>query len=166
MKIFTILFIVGLAIEGVAFLVNQMDSIPIAVRIISPQYARCLKGLRTLETMEVLESKDKGFDSFQKIFLDILREQNPSNNIDSINVLKFKREGARMTFSKQRTKEVIPIKVFISNGQELSWNLEDLTDKIEIFKNKNTLLISIVIFLLGAAIQILGFIITEIQNKA
>jgi len=165
MKIFITLFIIGLFIESVAFFLNQIENIPFVVTIISPKYSHSLKGLKKLESSLIIESQDDGFTEFQEIFLNLLRKQNPSQNIDSISVLKFQREGARMTFSQKRTKEVIPIKVFISNGQELDWNLEELTSKIENFKKKNTFVISICIFLLGVTIQIVGFII-ELNKKA
>ena len=89
----------------------------------------------------------------------MLREQNPPENTISISVLKFQREGARLTFSKKRTKEVIPIKVFISNGQEINWSYEKLMKNIEKFKKKNTFITSVIIFLLGVIIQIIGCII-------
>ncbi|MBL7136932.1 MAG: hypothetical protein ISS81_10165 [Candidatus Marinimicrobia bacterium] len=165
LRIFTTLFIFGLFIEGIAFFVNQMENIPFVAKLISPQYGHSLNGLQKLESSLVIEPKDEGFNEFQEIFLNRLREQNPSQNIDAITVLKFQREGARMTLSQKRAKEVIPIKVFISNGQELVWNLEELTNQINNFKKKNTFVISIVIFLFGVAVQVFGFVI-ELKKKA
>ncbi len=159
MRIFTILFIIGLVFETVAFFVNQMENISFAVKIISPKYAHASNGLAKLESSMVLTPSDEGFNEFQEIFLNLLRAQNPSEQVASISVLKFQREGARLTFSQKRTKEVIPIKVFISNGKEIDWNLEDLVKNIETFKKKNTFVASIIIFIFGVIIQIIGFVI-------
>lgn len=159
MKIFITVFSLGLLIQTAAFFVNQVENIPFVVNLISPKYSHAVKGLRRLESSMLIEPTDKGFSEFQEIFLDLLREQNSLENVASISVLKFQREGARMTFSQKRTKEVIPIKVFVSNRQEISWNLEDLTNRIEKFKKKNTFVISIIIFVFGASIQIIGFFI-------
>ncbi len=165
MRIFIILFIIGLAIEIVAFSVNQMENIPFVVKIISPKYARASNGLEKLGSSMVLTPSDEGFNEFQEIFLNLLRDQNPSEPIASISILKFQREGARLVFSQKRTKEVIPVKVFISNGQEINWNLEDLIANIEKFKKQNTFVTSIIIFLIGVIIQIIGFIIA-LNKKA
>lgn len=165
MRIFVILFIIGLVIEIVAFSVNQMESIPFVVRIISPKYARASKGLEKLESSMVLTPSDEGFNEFQEIFLNLLRDRNPSEQIASISILKFQREGAGLVFSQKRTKEVIPVKVSISNRQEINWNLEDLIANIEKFKKQNTFVASIIIFLIGVIIQITGFIIA-LNKKA
>ena len=93
MRIFITLFIIGLFIESVAFFVNQIENIPFAIKIISPKYSDSLKGLQKLESSLVIEPSDKGFDEFQEIFLNLLREQNPSQNIDSITVSNFREKA-------------------------------------------------------------------------
>ena len=164
MRIFITLFIIGLAIETVAFFISQMENIPFVLKIISPKYAHASKGLEKLESSMILEPPDEGFKEFQEIFLNLLRKQNTPEKLTSISVLKFQREGARLALSEKRTKEVIPIKVFVSNGQEINWNVEDLVKNIEKFKKKNTFVTSIIIFLFGISIQITGFII-ELSKK-
>ena len=77
---------------------------------------------------------------------------------------KFQREGARLAFSRKRAKEVVPIKVSLSNGQEITWNTEDLITNIEKLRTRNMFVMSIVIFLFGVTMQIVGLII-EITKK-
>lgn len=164
MNIFVTLFLIGLFVESIAFVVSQTENIPFVLKLMSPKYTNSQNGLQKLESSLTLEPADEGFVEFQEIFLDLLRHQNPTQNINLISVSKFQREGSRLAFSVKRTKEVIPIKVLISNGQELVWNLEELTLKIDNFKKSNTFVVSITIFVFGVVIQVIGFIV-ELKKK-
>ena len=164
MRVLITLIIVGLVIETVAFFVSQIENIPFVLRIVSPKYAHASKGLKRLESSTALTPSDEGFNEFQDIFLNLLCAQNPTEQVTSISILKFQREGARLAFSKKRAREVIPIKVFISNGQEIDWNIEDLVENVERLKKTDTFVISVIIFLFGVIIQIIGVIIQLNKN--
>ena len=151
MRIVITLFIFGVVIATTAFFINQMDNIPFVVKLISPKYARSSKGLDKLDSSGVLMPSDEGFMEFQEIFLNFLCEQTSPEKTISISVKKFQRSRAIINLS--------PIKVFISNGQEINWSYEDLIKNIENFKKKNTFVTSFIIFLFGVIIQIIVFFI-------
>ncbi len=165
MKIFTTLFILGLVIEAAAFFVNQFENIPFVNKLISPKYFHAVNGLKKMEYSMVIEPNDIGFSEFREIFHNLLREQYPLIDIASVSVLKFQREGASLGLSQKRAKELIPIKVFVSNGKKISWDLEGLTKGIEKFEKKNAFIISVFIFVFGASLQAVGFII-ELNKKS
>ena len=153
-----------MAIETLAFFVGHLGHMPFLEQAICRKYGRASKGLERLESSLVLTPSDEGFNEFQEIFLTLLARQNLTEVVRGLSVRKFQREGARLAFSRKRAKEVVPIKVSLSNGQEITWNTEDLITNIEKLRTRNMFVMSIVIFLFGVTMQIVGLII-EITKK-
>jgi len=154
------LFGLGLLFEICAFVVDRADHIPFVLSILASGYVAAQAGLGTLELEKSLSSEDKGFQELSELFKNELVERNPDEPIAFfLSVDRMERGNAILGFNQTRARERIPIKFFLSNGQEISWDLFELEERLE--KNKSTRLFraAVVIFLVGVVIQIKGFML-------
>jgi hypothetical protein len=156
-KAAVILFVVGLLLETAAFLGDQASSISFILKFIAPNYIQAKKGLEKLETKNELIPQDIGFTQINQIFFDLLRPQVEPEVLEKISILKIRREGAILGFSTKRVKEIVPLKIELSNGQTVDWNWESLDTEVEKLKQQNIFKYATVIFVIGAIVQIVGF---------
>jgi len=161
-RIAVILFIVGLLFEFAAFFGDQAANIPFVMNLVAPKYAQAQLAIRTLDAnKKTLESTDTGFAVISELFMAKLREQNDPKEVAQISIQKFSRGNAKLGFSPNRAREVIPITVTLSNGQELEWNLASLTTRVAELQNRNLFGYTLIVFLTGVVIQCIGFIVDK-----
>lgn len=160
-----VLFFVGLLIEFAAFFGDQAANIPFVMKLVAPGYTKAQAGIQTLSTKKTLETTGPGFAIISEIFFAQMREQNNPKDVAKISIQKFSRGNARLGFSPNRAREVIPINVTLSNGQTLEWDLASLTTQVNALQNKNIFYYTLVVFLVGAVIQFIGFIIDFRENR-
>jgi len=161
----TVLFFVGLLFEFAAFFGDQAANIPFVMKLIAPAHTQAQAGFQRLSTNKTLEPDDPGFAVISGIFLARLRQQNDPENVANITIRKFSRGNARLGFSPNRAREIIPINVTLSNGQSLEWNLASLTVQVDELQNKNIFGYALAVFLVGAIIQCIGFAVEFRDSK-
>jgi len=159
------LFIVGLVFEFAGFFGDQSANIPFVMRLVSPRYTHAQAGINALSASKALEPGQRGFGVLSDIFLAKLAEENDPNRLTQISVHRFSRGNARLGFSRDRAGEVIPINVTLSTGQTLEWELASVTREVDSIRNKSLFWLSLVVFLVGVAIQCIGFAVEMWLSK-
>jgi len=101
------------------------------MKLVVPRYTQAQAGIQALSTKKTLETTDPGFAVISEIFLAHLCEQNDPKDVAKISIQKFSRGNARLGFSPNEAREVIPINATLSNGQTLEWNLASLTTQVD-----------------------------------
>jgi len=154
-----ILFVFGILVEAIAFFIGYADQVPFLFRVISPTYYRASKGFEKLRDVKSLKPTDKGFIEISQLFKNVAAKQNPPEVVERINPTEFVRKGAMQAFTADRVKEVIKVDVKLSNGQAVSWDLNEISSMVKALKSTNTFKWALIIFSLGVLIQIIGFIL-------
>jgi hypothetical protein len=160
-RIRIMLFIIGLLLEALAFLGSHAENVPFVLSIVSPSYVKAKDGLRQMEKIIVLAPNQCGFDELSGLFLKQLALWNPTKDVSSISVLKITREKPVFVFNRLHATEKIPLIFTLSNGQNIKWDLAALTEDVKNLKATRLFLASIVVFVLGVGIQILGFVVVK-----
>jgi hypothetical protein len=154
-----VLFVLGILVEAIAFFIGYADHVPFLFRIISPTYYRANKGLEKLRDVKSLMPPDKGFIEISQLFKNVAAKQNPSKIVERINPTEFIRKGAMQAFTADHVKEVIKVDVKLSNGQIVSWDLNEISLMVQALKLTNTFKWALIIFSLGVIIQLVGFLL-------
>ena len=154
-----ILFVFGIFIQASAFFIAYADYVPSLLRIISPAYYRANKGFEKLRDAKSLKPTDNGFIEISQFFKSVAAKQNPPDIVKKINPTEFIRKGAIQSFTANRAKEVIKVDVKLSNGQTVSWDLNEISSMVKDSKSTNTFKWALIIFSIGVLIQIIGFIV-------
>jgi hypothetical protein len=153
-----VLFIIGLLLEALAFLGSHAENVPFVLSVVSPSYVKAKDGLRQMEKVMVLIPNQRGFDELSGLFLKKLVLWNPTKDVSSINVMKITRQKSVFIINRFHANETVPLIFTLSNGQNLKWDLEALTESVNNLKATRLFLASIVVFVLGVGIQISGFV--------
>ena len=164
-RITVILFFIGILIEALAFIGSKAEDIPFVLSIVSPSYANAKDGLSEMERTMVLLPNQDGFIELSAIFYKNLVLWNPGRDVSSLSVVKITRKKANMTVGTLHAKEVVPLIFTMSNGQDLKWELGALMEDVNNLKAKHLFFTSIVVFVIGIGIQILGFILGRKENR-
>jgi len=85
MKVLTILFLLGLLFESLAFFGAQAENIPSILNFILPKYKNALIGLKIFDLKETLIPQEKGFKELHGI---ILIEESTQYTVSSKFILK------------------------------------------------------------------------------
>jgi hypothetical protein len=164
-RITIVLFIIGLLFEALAFLGAHAEDVPFVLSIVSPSYVTAKDGLREMERTMVLTPNQRGFDELSALFFKQLVLWNPGKDVSSISVVKITRKNPALAFGRLHAKEKVPLIFTLSNGQDLKWDLEALMKGVNNLKAKRLFLASVVVFVIGVGIQILGFIVEILDRK-
>ena len=155
-----LLFIVGLALEGFAFLGYYEDDIPWALRLLDPTFAHASKGYQTLMTEDTLKPSQEGFDELSKEVINQLAPLNTSNEVEfsEMYVTGFRHIlGSTQIVTPRGMFDTSAIMVEMSNGQSGQWDVQFMGKLIEENHRKSILHYSVAVFMLGAILQVLGF---------
>ena len=164
-RITIFLFLLGLLFEFAAFCGDQAKDIPPILRFIAPDYVNATAGIGILSTKKLLKAGDLGFKELSSAFLNKLMELNDPEEVSKVSVQVFKRGTARLGFSVDRAREVIPIQVEVSNGQTLEWSLESATEEVAKLEKQNLFRYSLVVFFTGALIQCIAFYLERKESR-
>ena len=156
------LFIIGLVIEVLAFFLSQTDNISFMQKLLLPEFYKSINAIHLLEKNKELVPNDIGFSEIEYLIISIVKQKFVQKSNEDIKVLKIEKERARISFGENKAREMIPIKILLSNKLILKWDLYGLKKIIDEYKKSNLLLISIIIFLIGIGVQINSF---YIENK-
>lgn len=164
-RITIVLFITGLILEALAFLGSHAENVPFVLSVVSPSFITANNGLKEMERTMVLTPNQRGFDELSALFLKQLALWNPDKDISTISVVKITRENPALVFGRLHAKEKVPLTFTLSNGQDLKWNLEALMKGVNNLKARRLFLASVIVFVIGIGIQILGFIVEILDRK-
>jgi len=159
------LFFVGLLFEFAAFFGDQAANIPFVMKFVAPRYTQAQAGVQALSTKKTLETTDPGFAVISEILLALMHELNDPKDVAKISIQKFSLGNAGLRFNSNRAREVIPINVTLSDGQILEWDLASLTTRVDALQEKNLFGYALVVFLIGAVIQCIGFVVAFRESK-
>ncbi|MBC8276905.1 MAG: hypothetical protein H8E46_01630 [FCB group bacterium] len=158
-RLFLICFSLGLILEISAFLLDKADFFDFVYFIISPTYLDASSALDKLIKVEEINIADKGFDVISGIIIEDLRKINSEENIKRISIIRMSLGGASMKFSKDKVGEYRPLYFSLSNGQKSEVNYNTIKDRIQELKNARIIEYSLIIFILGVCLQIIGYLL-------
>ena len=164
-RITIVLFIIGLLLEALAFLGSHAENVPFVLSLVSPFYVTAKDGLKQMERTMILIPNQSGFDELSGLFLKQLALWNPGKDVSSVSVMKITRKSPALAFDRLHAKEKVPLIFTLSNGQDLKWDLKALMEDVNNLKAKRLFLASVVVFVIGVGIQILGFVVEMPDRK-
>ena len=159
------LFLIGLLLASAAFFVDRASDIPHVMKIVAPAYVNAQLGIQTLKQTKMLEPDDKGFSELAQVFRKYLHSPKSPQAVSQITIKRLTRGNVSLSFGQNSVEELIPIGVFLSNGQELTLNISILRKDIAALQNKNLFLYAFITFFSGVLIQCIAFIIERSENK-
>lgn len=161
------LFIIGLLLACAAFFVDRASDIPHVMKIVAPAHVNAQIGMQTLKQIKTLEPDDKGFSELAQVLRKYLPSPKSPQAVSQITIKRLTRGNVSLSFGQNSVEELIPIGVFLSNGQELTLEISALMLRKDIaaLQNKNLFLYAIRIFFFGVLIQCIAFIIEHRENK-
>ncbi len=161
-KLPSILFVLGLLLESVGFLLGAVDNIPVVLRIVSPRYVTASHALEILASDRVINASVPGFEDIAGIFLNAARSQNSPEAMRTIEVQELRLKGTTgLAFGKAAVRETVPVVVALSNGQEVDWDLVTIRKQIEDLKGHQLFGWAIGLFVAGIISQVVGFIVDK-----
>lgn len=162
------LLIVGLLIQSVGYLVDKASVFGFVSKLVSPTYRNGSKALAVFDNQGSLKQGEPGFDAAENALLDILRAQNPPEEIKGIRVTKFVAGDPSLGFSVFAATPKRELVATLSNGQELKWDVSLLRNIIEQAREHALTCASMAVFAFGIGLQIVGFIVEwrRDQDKA
>jgi hypothetical protein len=156
-----ILLIVGLIIESVGYMIDKADVFIFIVHMISPRYVLGEKAIASLKAEKELMPDDPGFSVVEHLFKQETLRQNPPELVQSISVMRMNLEGAGLAFGTGGVRPRQPLRVTLSNGQTVDWDINLLQNELDNLKLNSLTTTSVVVFVLGILFQIVGFIIEQ-----
>ena len=159
------LFFFGLLLAFAAFLGSQASNIPLVMKIVAPAYVNAQIGMQTLKQARILEPDDKGFSELAQLLHPRLYSPDNSQDVSQITIQRLTRGNPAIGFIRNSAGERIPIGVFLSNDQEFKLDISLLRKDVKTLQNNNLFLYSTIIFVIGALISCVSFIIEYRENK-
>lgn len=150
-------FLAGLLITLLAFFGSHAGDLSMIERLVSPEYVDAHRALRKLETQMALEPGESGFDELAALFLDRYRESNPERDMAGVTVTRIERQTAVISVDEKDAPEVVPVTSLLSNGQKIEWNHAELMDAIAQYKGHTVMIAALIVFAIGALIQLIAF---------
>lgn len=156
----TILFIAGLLLETIGFLLGAVEHIPSMLRFVSPNYLAAKCGIGTLQSAKAIRASDIGFSQIAKIFIDEVCSQNSPEVIKQVRVSEIRLKGTSgIAFGSSGVRETVPVTVALANGQEIEWQLPTIKAKVEKLKSRNLFIWGVILFVAGLVAHVIGFLV-------
>lgn len=160
------LLILGLVVESLGYAVDKADVFQFVPRIISLTYAESEAGLAFLQQGQPLNPLDPGFSSISEIFKDVLREQNPPELVARVGIVRFVPREPDLDIGPYGVSRRRGLAVYLSNNQKVEWDLEALRGLLDEIRQNHLTRASILLFLSGVVLQIIGFIVQAKGRKS
>lgn len=161
-----VLFVVGLVLETAGFFGGHAEDIPLVTKILVPSEASISEGVRHLETNPDLSPGQPGFDAISKLLLRLLKEQTSQPLIFLPSVRKIYVESSgTLSFGGQLLAQNSQLKVQLSNGQEVAWDLAGIRDEVKRLKETRVFWAAVGIFVVGIIVQCVGFYLENKEEK-
>jgi hypothetical protein len=160
-----LLLIVGLVVESAGYVLDKADFFGFVVPLVSPTFVGGQAATSAIRSGKVLERGSEGFDAAEYLFKEAAKRENPAERVDALSVLRFSPGGARLSFGKAGVTPQLPVKVLLSNGQELDWETGALERALDAHRQARLTLTSVVIFLFGICLQIVGFVVEQRNDQ-
>lgn len=154
------LLVVGLVAETIGFVIDKSERFGFTEPVITPEYVRGKEGLEKLATSQELTPGEPGFAVITRIYFQRLREINPPESHESIHKIQVERIELRRAFAFNAGAGEIrrPLKFHLSIDDVGDWNFGAVERRLHAVRQADFTRASMVIFAIGALLQILGFL--------
>ena len=152
------IFVAGLILSIIGFVLGNVERLAFVMRVVWPAYAKAVAGLAKLERLQNLGPEDKGFAELAGVFLKSAAQQNPQAAMASISVLGISRESSTgIAFTSKGTVERLPIRIELSNGQIIKWDLAKLRSNVDELKGHHIFVWAVGVFVSGLILQVIAY---------
>lgn len=161
-----ILFLFGILLTTVGFLLSIAEEIPLVMSVSAPRYARAVHGLAQLQTSRVLRREDQGFDELAGLYVDarfnpLGKSEWATGELHADSLLSPK-EHALVSGGWRR-----PIDIYLSNGQKPPrWSIEQAEKSLDSVKSRGLLHYSTILFVLGSLSLVAEFVVERRCSKS
>lgn len=162
-----LLFWIGLLISIIGFLLAQSTRIEPLSSLVSPGYAHASAGIKTLTEDGALEPGQRGFNELAEMYFVMPASEHDREKLKEITITKFAgvADSVSVMGSGKNDDEGMPVKVYLSNGDVLTWGTGNIDKHISSLKDEGVLLWSSVVFSLGVLVQILSRFWSSARSK-
>lgn len=150
------IFISSVILSILGYLLSSADHIPFILKIFSPSFVSANRGIETLLGNQNLKTGDQGFEQLSKIMFDMLKKNNPPEELAKINILNFyKLPSNQLTPSDEGLVPIV--NVVLSNQQTIRIKLSFLKEAVFDLKSRNLFYCGLILFCLGLTLQFVDF---------
>jgi len=162
-----LLFVFGLLLEIAGFAASNSENVPFAESLLNPTYSRAASGWKKLEHTFLLGSNDQGFAELSELFMARLQSFNPPRSLSGLRISQINRSGAGLTVRSGTFLGAVPeLEVHLSNGQVAPWPIPEAESALASLRSSGVFVVSLVIFLSGVVLQIVGFLWERSQGRS
>jgi len=152
-KVSVILFVFGAIVQIASFAVSNAESIPLVLRLLAPQFAHARAALDLLDDKKHLEPGDPGFPNLEQIIRQRMSEDNDPSNVAKVQMTRIWFGDITISPEVQQRN----IRIGLSNGQAIDYNIKQIVSRVDLLKQKNFLLFGGLLFALGLLLAAIGF---------
>ena len=159
-KVNLTIFIIGILLTVSGFFLSKTDDYPFVLRIVSPEYEKGMKGIKTLESGKDLKPGMVGFKEIAIPLSKRLKNSQTNEKMSGydIKIIKWPTSIAQ-EFRTSGVKSVRKVEAECYDGTPVDTTMESLTKNVEKFKVKNLKWYSLGIFSIGLACSFISFFI-------